>query len=81
MGCGYAGDYGGERVGRRDEDRGHYSEGAGGGDSEHQRRVAPVSSNAWTKGKPSSLGGPQKPIILKRKVEEESPVSPQVHWQ
>lgn len=62
-----AGDYGG--GGRRDTE---------GGEFEGQRRNASSSGNAWSKGKPSSLGGPQKPIILKRKVEEEAPVS--VHY-
>lgn len=75
MFCVCAGDgwYGG-RDGRKEEERSRHGE--GGGDSEgHQRRVASTSSNAWSKGKPSSLGGAQKPIILKRKVEEEAPVS------
>lgn len=64
-----AGDYGGEHGDRREEDRPR----SGAGDVESARKPAPPPSNAWSKGKPSSLG-PQKPIILKRRVEEEAPV-------
>ena len=62
------GEYGGSGGGgRREEAR--YSE-----ESDGQKRTS-SSGNAWAKGKPPSLSGGQKPIILKRKVEEESPVS------
>lgn len=68
------GDYGGYSGGRRDEERSRHSD--GGGELEGQKRAGATSGNAWSKGKPSSLGGPQKPIILKRKAaEEETPVS------
>ncbi len=48
-------------------------------DSSDNRRKAP--SNAWARGRPSSLGAgagggvPKNPVILKRNVEEEAPVS------
>ena len=60
-----------DRGGRRsDEDRPRRT---GDRDSDAPRKA---TSNAWAKGKPSSLGGPHKPIILKRKVvDEEPPVS------
>ena len=64
-----SGDHGG---GKRGEDRSRHVEGDR--ESEGSQRKGATSSNAWAKGKPSSLGGPQKPIILKRKVEEEAPV-------
>ena len=37
-------------------------------------RKAAATQNAWSRGPPPA-SGPQKPIILKRKVEEETPVS------
>ena len=63
---------------RREDDRSRpYSD--RGTESEGQRRSGSSSSgNAWAKGKPSSLGGKQ-PIILKRKVDEETPVSVQYY--
>lgn len=51
---------------RHRDSEGGQKKGSGGG----------MGGNAWAKGMPRSLGGPDKPIILKRKkVEEEVPVS------
>jgi len=65
----------GEAGGRREEDRQRNTDREA--DSGGQRKAwGGAGGNAWAKGKPTSLGGPEKIEILKRKVvESEPPVS------
>ena len=63
----------GEAGGRREDDRQRNTD----RDVESGGQKKAWGGNAWAKGKPSSLGGPEKIEILKRKVQVDSepPVS------
>lgn len=66
---------GGDWSRREGEERARTTEKEKDGDS-GQRKGGGGTGNAWAKGMPRSFGGPDKPVILlRKKAEEEVPVS------